>query len=187
MTDDDALVAALSLIRDRGAIGEASLTRAIEHADQYARAVPGRTARLADLGSGGGLPGLVIAARRPEIDIVLVERRATRADLLRRAVASLGMTDRVEVLADDVKVLARRSPGAFDVVTARSFAAPSITAHWASRLLKTEGLLLVSEPPAEDAGEGAERWPAELLTTESLEDLGRHDGLRILRKASSAA
>lgn len=187
MTDDDTLVAALSLIRDRGAIGEASLTRAIEHADQYARAVPGRTTRLADLGSGGGLPGLVIAARRPEISIVLVERRATRADLLRRAVASLGMIDRVEVLADDVKVLARRSPAAFDVVTARSFAAPPITAHWASRLLKTDGLLIVSEPPAEVDAAAADRWPAALLTTESLEDLGRHDNLRLLRKTSSAS
>lgn len=186
MTDDDALVAALSLIRDRGAIGEASLTRAIEHAEQYARAVPGRTARLADLGSGGGLPGLVIAARRPEIAIVLVERRATRADLLRRAVVSLGMTDRVEVLGDDVAVLARRSPASFDVVTARSFAAPPITAHWAARLLHTEGLLLVSEPPATDDAHGEERWPADLLAKESLEDLGRHDGLRILRKSSSA-
>jgi 16S rRNA (guanine527-N7)-methyltransferase len=183
MTDDDSLVAALSVIQARGAIGEASLSRAIEHAEQYVRAIPADAVRVADLGSGGGLPGLVIAVRRPELHLVLVERRATRADLLRRAVASLYLADRVEVLADDVKVLARRSPAGFDCVTARSFAAPAITAHWAAALLKTEGLLIVSEPPEPDP----DRWPAALLADEGLADLGRIEGVRRLRRTSSAA
>lgn len=141
MTDDSALVAALAAIQARGAIGESSLVRAIEHAEQYVHKVPASAGTLCDLGSGGGLPGLVIAVRCPVLHITLVERRATRADLLRRAVAALDLQGRVVVVADDVRVFAERSPHRFDVVTARSFAAPSITAKWASALLRGGGLL----------------------------------------------
>ena len=178
MADDTALLAALAAIQERGAIGEASLVRAVEHADHFVTNLPPDTASLADLGSGGGLPGLVIAVRRPDVRIVLVERRATRADLLRRAVASLDLGDRVEVLGDDVHVLARRSPGAFDAVTARSFAAPSITARWAGELLRPGGVLVVAEPPEDDP----DRWPADLLARHHLSDEGRHDAVRVFTK-----
>ncbi len=174
MTDDTALVAALEAIQSRGAIGESSIARAIEHAEQYVRKVPATAGTLVDLGSGGGLPGLVIAARCPWLRITLVERRATRADLLRRAVHALDVTDRVTVVADDVKALADRSPASFDVVTARSFAAPPITAKWASALLRSGGVLVVSEPPADDP----DRWPAPMLASAGLTDLGRDEGVR---------
>jgi 16S rRNA (guanine527-N7)-methyltransferase len=174
MTDDAALVAALEAIQARGAIGESSITRAIEHAEQYVRKVPATAGTLADLGSGGGLPGLVVAVRCPHLVITLVERRATRADLLRRAVRALDLQDRVEVLADDVKVLADRSPASFDVVTARSFAAPPITAKWAGILLRPGGVLVVSEPPEDDPN----RWPEPTLNAAGLQDQGREQGIR---------
>lgn len=174
MTDDAALLHALEMIQERGAIGEASLDRAITHADLYATRVSADAARLVDLGSGGGLPGLVIAVRCSWLDITLVERREKRADLLRRAVRSLGLTDRVTVVAEDVQRLATSSAGTFDVVTARSFAAPPITLRWASVLLRSGGLLLVSEPPEDDAG----RWPTADIEARGLIDLGREQGLR---------
>ena len=178
MTDDTSLLAALAAIQARGAIGESSLERAIEHAEQYVHKVPASAGTLVDLGSGGGLPGLVIAVRCPLLRITLVERRASRADLLHRAVAALEVADRVEVVADDVRVLAERSPGTFDVVTARSFAAPPITAKWAAMLLRSEGLLIVSEPPDDDPT----RWPAALLERVQLEDLGKDQGVRSFRR-----
>lgn len=171
---DDPLVQALAAIAARGAIGESSLQRAIEHAQQYVDKVPASAGTLCDLGSGGGLPGLVIAVRCPHLHITLVERRATRADLLRRAVRSLALDDRVEVVADDVQQVAQRSPGSFDVVTARSFAAPPITAKWAGRLLRPGGLLIVSEPPEDDPA----RWTATVLDAAGLEDQGRDQGVR---------
>jgi 16S rRNA (guanine527-N7)-methyltransferase len=171
---DEPLVQALAAIAARGAIGESSLQRAVEHAQQYVDKVPASAGTLCDLGSGGGLPGLVIAVRCPTLRITLVERRATRADLLRRAVRSLSLEDRVEVVADDVQQVALRSPASFDVVTARSFAAPPITAKWAGRLLRPGGLLVVSEPPEDDPA----RWPHVVLTEAGLVDQGRDQGVR---------
>ena len=175
---DPALLAALSTIRDRGPIGEASLEAAIVHADQYVAALPAHAVDLVDLGSGGGLPGLVIAVRRPDLRVTLVERRATRADLLRRAVSALGLASHVVVVADDVSRVATERPRSFDVVTARSFAAPSITARWAGELLRSGGRLIVSEPPTDDP----QRWPTPLLTSSGLVDEGRTDGLRTFRR-----
>ncbi|MDO9174244.1 MAG: class I SAM-dependent methyltransferase [Actinomycetota bacterium] len=137
-------------------------------------ALPPSARTLADLGSGGGLPGLVISVRRPELSVTLVERRHSRADLLSRAVRALQLTDRVTVLADDVRVLAERSPRSFDAVTARSFAAPPITARWAGRLLRSGGVLVVSEPPRESA----DRWPDSVLVEAGLVDKGREQGVR---------
>ena len=174
MTDDTALEAALAAIAERGAIGERSLPVAIAHADQFAACVPATAQRLADLGSGGGLPGLVVAVRCPWVQVTLVERRTRRADLLLRAVRSLGLGDRVQVVGDDVRVVAETHPHSFDVVTARSFAAPPITARWAGVLLVPGGLLIVSEPPTDEQ----DRWPAAVLDAAGLLDLGRDQGVR---------
>lgn len=171
---DSALLAVLGTIAARGAIGEASLEAAVAHADQFVTALPSGYERLADLGSGGGLPGLVIAVRRPELQITLVERRATRADMLARAVRALELGERVHVLSGDVAVLAASEPASFDAVTARSFAAPPITSKWAGVLLRPGGMLIVSEPPTDDPA----RWTSELLEQTGLVDLGRLAGIR---------
>ena len=53
---------------------------AVAHADAFAAALPS-SAAVVDLGSGGGLPGLVIAVRRPDLRLTLVERRAHAAPI----------------------------------------------------------------------------------------------------------
>ena len=175
MTDrpsDDQLLAALAAIQARGAIGEHSLAGAVTHAEQFVAALADVTGRVIDLGSGGGLPGLVIAARRPDLELVLVERRLARADLLRRAVAALGVGAAVSVFGGDVRDL--NMAGTASAVTARSFAAPEITAHWAGILLMAGGVLVVSEPPTDDAS----RWPSSVLKAARLADHGREQGVR---------
>jgi len=178
LKDDKALLSALRAIQARGAIGEASLERAIVHAEQFVAALPDGLSTLVDLGSGGGLPGLVIAVRRPELHVTLVERRQSRADLLSRAVRSLELGAHVVVLASDVRTLGESDPGSFDAVTARSFAAPPITARWAGILLRSGGRLVVSEPPTDDT----DRWPAEMLAECDLVDQGRDQGVRVFSR-----
>lgn len=175
---DEHLLSVLATIRERGPIGEASLVDAVRRADAFVASVPASAADLIDLGSGGGLPGLVIAVRRPDLRITLVERRTTRADLLRRAVRALDVGDRCTVSTEDAEVLARRSPATADVVTARSFAAPPITARIGAALLRSGGRLLVAEPPEDDS----ERWPSSLIDPLGLADLGRFDGIRVFER-----
>ena len=177
-TSDTALLAALAAIAERGAIGERSLPVAVAHAEQFVAALPADARQAVDLGSGGGLPGLVIAARCPWLEVTLVERRTRRADLLRRAVRSLDLSERVRVVDTDVAEVARQHPRGFDAVTARSFAAPPITARWASALLRSGGILIVSEPPEDDP----ERWPQRVLEPLELVDVGRDQGIRCFRR-----
>jgi 16S rRNA G527 N7-methylase RsmG len=79
--------------------------------------------------------------------VTLVERRDKRADLLRFGVRGLGATDRAEVVAADAEQVVRRSPAAFDVVSARSFGPLLEVMRLAAPLLRPGGWLIVSEPP----------------------------------------
>ena len=164
MPDDDRLIVVLESLRDRGALGELSLPRAVEHAEAFVSALPAACGRLIDLGSGGGLPGLVIAMRLPDLDVVLTERRERRADLLRLACAQLGVTERVTVVTADVVSLADRTEyrGAFDAATARAFGDPMWTLACAAPLLRSGGVAVVSEPPPATAGaQPVDRWPVD--------------------------
>ena len=173
-SDDAALRAALHELRERGAIGTTDIDAAVAHAEQFVAVLPTEDGTLADLGSGGGLPGLVIAVRRPDLTVTLVERRRSRADLLERAVRGLDLSARVAVFADDVRLLAATHAGTFEVVTARSFASPSVTMRWAATLLRPGGVLVVSEPP----DDRPDRWPGSLLEECSMVDQGRHQAVR---------
>ena len=75
-----------------------------------------RGTRIADIGSGAGFPGLIVAAlhRGP---VTLVEDRRLRIDFLRRAAPVLGVE--VEIVGTRVE---RLSPRPFDVISARAFA-----------------------------------------------------------------
>lgn len=145
------------------------MERTIEHADAFVAAVASVHGRLADLGSGGGVPGLVIAWRRPDLDIVLVERRNARADHLRRLVRALHLTERVTVDASDAGEL---PAGTFQAVVARRFGPPAATLAAAARLLADGGRLVVSEPPQPDP----QRWPASELRRRGLRLVVHGDG-----------
>jgi 16S rRNA (guanine527-N7)-methyltransferase len=108
---------------------------------------------VVDLGSGGGVPGLVIAWRRRDLDVVLVDRRATRTDHLRRLVARLRLDERVTVLTAEARTLPRLLGGTVDAVVARGFGPPPAVVRAAAPILADGGLLLVSEPPG-----GGDRW-----------------------------
>ena len=130
-----------------------------------------------DLGTGGGVPGLVLATLTSN-RWVLVDRGDRRCTFLRWAVRELGIADRVEVHAMDAVSVARGDlRGRAGLVTARSFAAPGPTAECAAPLLALDGVLVVSEPPGGDGGSW-NRWDPEALDQLGMVDLGgwRHGG-----------
>ncbi len=84
---------------------------------QLARFEPGAGAPWVDIGSGAGLPGIVIAALVAG-PVLLVEPRRLRAEFLVRAADELGLSDRVTVQQSRIE----RVAGRFDVITARAVA-----------------------------------------------------------------
>ena len=73
--------------------------------------------RLADLGSGSGLPGLVLASVLEGWDISLVERMGRRAGFLRNTVAAMGMSQNVKVVQKDLSEVQE----SYDIITFRAF------------------------------------------------------------------
>lgn len=94
---------------------------------------------LADIGSGAGLPGLVIAMMRPSLRVVLVESMLRRCVFLEECVAQLGL-DNVRVVRGRAEDLAGTIWA--DVATARAVAPMERLAGWAAGLLRPGGELL---------------------------------------------
>lgn len=112
-----------------------------------------------DLGSGGGLPGLVIASGDGArcFRWTLLDSRQRSVDFLEMASQALGLQEAVEVRAGRAEELAHTElRGSFDVVCARGFGPPPVTAECAAGFLRHGGLLVVSDPPGEAGGE--RRW-----------------------------
>lgn len=147
--------------RERGLLGPGPIPGHVEHALGFEPSL-GPGFRVVDLGSGGGVPGLVLAVARPDLSLTLLDAAARRCEVLRAAVDELDLSDRVAVLharAED----AARDPSlrqAVDAVVARSFGPPAVVAECARGLLRSGGLLVVSEPPEATTGD---RWPVEGL------------------------
>ncbi len=143
-----------------GTLGNRPIDEVIAHAMQFVDALDSGAREVIDLGTGAGVPGLVIAEARPDLNLTLVDRRQTRMDALQMAVAGLGWTSRVQVLTAEVATLGEDAEHAqrYDAVVCRGFAQPEITATLARPFLKNGGSLIVSEPPVFDPS----RWPDEL-------------------------
>lgn len=165
------LVELLSEARHRGFLGPGPVEAQIARSEGFlvaARSVP----KLAiDLGSGGGLPGLVLAASWPTSQWLLVDSNQRRCAWLSGALRRLGAADRCEVICDRAENVGRgASRHLADLVTARSFAPPGPTAECAAPLLRLGGDLLVADPPASLVpGVADERWSIEGLTLLGLQ------------------
>jgi 16S rRNA (guanine527-N7)-methyltransferase len=113
-------------------------------------AAPPDRGRVADVGSGAGLPGLVWACVREDLQVVLLEPRRKRAAFLERAVAELGARNAevVSLRAEE----AARDPAyrrRFDLVVARAVAPPDDVLRWGRGLVREGGRFLVSLGPSQ--------------------------------------
>ena len=166
----------LDLLREaqrRGFLGPGPVDEQLAHAHRVTDLIGEPPAAFLDLGSGGGLPGLVLAERWPDAHGVFLDASQRRCKWLAEAIdqaiwGSAPWTGRIEVRCGRAEELAR-DPGlreAFPLVTARSFGPPAVTAECAVGFLAPGGSLVVSEPPT-DRGDTGARWP-----DESLRELG---------------
>ena len=100
-------------------------------------------ARVVDVGSGAGLPGLVLAIRRPDLRVDLVESLQRRLVFLDETVARLGLADAVRVVrgrAEDAGTIEAVGNAAW--VTARAVAPLDRLVRWCLPLLQPGGTLL---------------------------------------------
>lgn len=98
-------------------------------------------ARVVDVGSGAGLPGIPLALSRPDLRIVLIEPLARRVEWLAEVLEDLGLDVAVERGRAEEAGVRHRWEGA-DVVTARAVAPLAKLTAWALPLLRPGGRLL---------------------------------------------
>ena len=123
--------------------------------------------RVADIGSGAGLPGVVWALCRPDLEVILIESLLRRATFLTECLHELSLTDRVHMVRARAEDAAAR-PGSFDVVTARAVAPLGTLAEWGVPLLNSGGRLVALK--GESASEEVARDQA-VLDKLGLEDV----------------
>ena len=99
-------------------------------------------ASVFDVGSGAGLPGIVLAVARPDLRITLVEPLARRTAFLSEAVTALGLDTTITVVRGRAEDLAGGPPVAAEVVTARAVAPLDRLAGWCLPLAAIGGRLL---------------------------------------------
>jgi 16S rRNA (guanine527-N7)-methyltransferase len=130
--------------------------------------------RVADIGSGAGLPGLVWAIVRADLQVVLIESLLRRATFLIECVNDLGLSNRVQVVRARAEEAAER-PGSFDVVTARAVAPLAKLAQWGAPLLRTGGTLVAvkGESAAEEVTRDQQVLDQLGLTNISVRQLGQ--------------
>jgi 16S rRNA (guanine527-N7)-methyltransferase len=96
-------------------------------------------ASVCDIGSGAGLPGVVLAIRRPDLKVTLVEPLLRRTAFLDEVVALLGLAN-VEVVRARAEALA--GDRTFDVVTSRAVAPMDRLSAWSLPLVRSGGAFL---------------------------------------------
>ena len=158
------LVAELERARHLGFLGPGPVEDHIRHAAGFLAALESVSGTVIDLGSGGGVPGLVVGLARPDLRLVLVEATAKRCRFLESACHRLALpAEVIEARAEHLGRGARR--GTADAVIARSFGTPGVTVECGAPLLRVGGCLVVSEPPEP----APERWPTAPLAALGLE------------------
>ncbi len=117
---------------------------------RHAAAVAKRSLHILDVGSGGGLPGVVLAAAHPEWQVSCVDTVGKKATFVRQVAAELrlpnlrGVHARVEAL--------RRADGQYDVITARAFASLADFTRLSAGVLATQGVWMAmkGKPPTDE-------------------------------------
>lgn len=115
------------------------------------RQTGGRPTRLLDVGSGGGLPGVVIAITCPQVDVHCVDTVLKKATFIQQVAASLRLPNLRGIHAR-VETLTAEQGGGYDVVCSRAFASLVDFTTWSRSALKPDGvwMALKGKHPADE-------------------------------------
>ena len=145
--------------------------------------------RIADLGSGAGLPGLPLAAALPGAQVDLIESNERKCAFLAEAIARMGLANAAVVCERSEQWAGGEGREAYDAVTARAVGSLAALSELASPLLREGGVLLAwkgarseeEEDGALRAAVGTALEPSEIRTVQPYpSSRGRH--IHLLRK-----
>lgn len=150
-----------------GALSSTPVDEIIRHAKSFSDAISDLARSAVDLGSGAGVPGLIVALFRPELNVVLVDRRVGRTDVLTRAIHALDLVDQVSVKCCEIAEMTKDSTWAkhFDVAMSRGLGPPIQTLNLSRDLVKPGGQVIISEPPPDNNS----RWNPQQVMALGLE------------------
>jgi len=111
--------------------------------------VPSGPHALADVGTGGGVPGIPIAIVRPDVRVMLIESTKKKATFLRETIAQLGLSNVTveDRRAEEIAAMNSKSRESFDVVVARAVATMIWLVEWCLPLTKKGGRMLAMKGP----------------------------------------
>ena len=146
--------------------------------------------RIADIGSGAGFPGLVLAVALPESQVDLIESVGRKCEFIQRAIDAAGIANATVVNARSEELAAGEAARSYDAVTARAVGRLSTLAELASPLLRENGVLVAWKGKRDaDEEQQLERAADQLaMQPERILDVGdragsKHRHLHVLRKA----
>jgi len=190
---DPVLLTALARSFELGFLGSMPVEEQIHHALGFVAILEercgGAPGSVIDLGTGGGVPGLILLSCWPASRVVLMDASERRTAFLQETVDGWPTAANAEVIRGRAEELGRHSGlrEMFDAVTSRSFGIPALAAECGSAFLVPDGWMVVSEPP--DAAP-EERWPAtglEAVGLAPVETIRLSDrfGYQVLRKTTA--
>ncbi len=175
---DSALAEVLERSRTIGFLGPGPIDTHVEHASLFGRAVGSAECRFADIGAGGGVPGLPMLVAEPSLSAVLIDASQKRCSFLVWAIGELGLSDRAEVWCGRAEDIGRetRARQQFDAVVARGFGPPAVTLECAAPLLVDGGRIVVSEPPV------PRHWPEGAVADMGLTQIEAESGVAVFER-----
>jgi 16S rRNA (guanine527-N7)-methyltransferase len=182
------------LASERAPIAASTVPRArdVHIADSLAglELEPVRSAsRIADIGSGAGLPGLVLAASLPGAQVDLIESSGRKCEFIRTAIERMGLENATVVCRRSEEWAAGEGREAYAAVSARAVGSLAVVAELASPLLRRGGALAAwkgarSEPEEAEAARAAARLAMEPMEVRSVRPFpaSRERHIHLLRK-----
>ncbi|HEY8809159.1 MAG TPA: 16S rRNA (guanine(527)-N(7))-methyltransferase RsmG [Solirubrobacterales bacterium] len=148
-----------------------------------------RASRIADIGSGAGFPGLVLAVALPDSQLDLIESVGRKCEFIQRAIDAAETPNATVLNTRSEEIAAGEKRDSYDVVTARAVGRLSTLAELASPLLKENGVLVAwkgkrdadEEQQLERAADQLAMHPERILDVSDRAG-SKHRHLHVLRK-----
>ena len=108
----------------------------------------GESAKVIDIGSGAGLPGLPIAVARPAVQVTMLEATGKKADFIRGCIEALGLTN-AQVLQERAEVLGQdpQHRAGYDAAVSRAVGAMPLVLEYSLPLVREGGRVLAMKGP----------------------------------------